>query len=186
LNIYDHIYRLALPYLLTRSNEIHIPISKGFAKTILLTEQGDPEVVIPAIILHDVGWSALTDEMQLQAFGAGVVDKDLNRMHEVEGVKIAERLLEEVNYNSQKALEIINIIDKHDSRLSAISDNDRIVKDADKLYRFTSEGLIFYLDWFEDVIFEERMAWLTSKVDSWFFTETAKTLALKELEERQA
>ncbi|KUO76985.1 MAG: phosphohydrolase [Desulfosporosinus sp. BRH_c37] len=185
VNIYDQIYMLAFPYLQTRSNEIHIPISRRFAENLLLKEQGDPEIVIPAILLHDVGWSMLTEDMQLKAFGRVDSDMGLNRIHEVEGVKIAKRILEEVGYNSQKTVEIINIIDEHDSRQSVISDNDRLVKDADKLFRYTSEGLVLYLIYF-NATFEDWVAWFKSHVDSWFFTQTAKTLALKELGKRLA
>lgn len=182
MNVIDRIYLLALPYLETRSNQIHIAVSKRFGESLLLMEKGDPEVVIPAILLHDVGWSKLTAEMQNKAFGPGC-DQSLNRIHEVEGVRIAAGILAEVNYNKTKAEEIINIIDGHDSRLTTISDNDMIVKDSDKLFRFTSEGLIFFLNIFK-VTIEERLSWLNSKVDSWFFTQAAKVMAADEYNSR--
>lgn len=183
MNAFDRIYLLASPYLQTRSNAIHIAVSKRFGESLLLKEKGDLEVVIPAILLHDVGWSKLTVEMQNKAFGPGNYDKSLNRIHEVEGVKIAAGILAEVSFNKTKAEEIINIIDGHDSRHTTISDNDMIVKDSDKLFRFTSEGLIFYLKTFKGTV-EERLGWLNSKVDSWFFTQAAKVMALEELNKR--
>lgn len=181
MNVIDRIYQIAFPYLQTRGNEIHIAVSKRFAES-LLKEKGDPEVVIPAILLHDVGWGKLTVEMQNKAIGSGK-DKALNRIHEIEGVKIAASILTEVSYNRTKINEIINIIDGHDSRLSSISDNDMIVKDSDKLFRFTSEGFIFFLN-FKKTSVKERLSWLESKVDSWFFTEAARKMALEELEKR--
>ena len=182
MNVFDRIYQIAFPYLQTRSNEIHIAVSKRFGESLLLKQKGDPEVVIPAILLHDVGWGKLTVEMQNKAIGPGN-DKVLNRIHEVEGVKIATNILAEVNYDKIKSAEIINIIDGHDSRLISISDNDMIVKDSDKLFRFTSEGFIFYLN-FKETSVKERLSWLESKVDSWFFTQTAKFMALEELKKR--
>jgi len=183
MNVFDRIYLLASPYLQTRSNGIHIAVSKRFGESLLLTEKGDPEIVIPAILLHDVGWSKLTEEMQNKAFGPGS-DKSLNRIHEVEGVKIAAGILAEVNFDKTKAEEIINIIDGHDSRLTTISDNDMIVKDSDKLFRFTCEGLIFYLNTLKGTV-EERLVWLSTKVDCWLFTQAAKVMAWEELDKRK-
>ena len=76
--IYEIIYALAKPYLNTRKNDIHVESSYRFALQLLKDEPGDPEVVIPAIICHDLGWITLTEELQLKAFGP-VFDPDLRR-----------------------------------------------------------------------------------------------------------
>ncbi len=183
MHIYEEIFALASPYLQTRGNEIHIPVSRRFAEMLLQEEKGDPEIVIPAVLLHDVGWSKLSEAMQLKAFGPGNYDKDLNRIHEVEGVKIARGILEQVGYNSAQSEEILAIIDGHDSRLTPISGSDKIVKDSDKLFRFSAEGLAFYLARFGPDI-PERLKWLQSKMDRWFFTTSARRIALQELERR--
>lgn len=183
MNIYEQIYKLAAPYLQTRNNDIHTSVARRFAERLLQEEKGEPEVVIPAILLHDVGWSKLSEAQQAKAFGPGNYDQDLNRIHEVEGVKIARGILEKVRYDPLKSEEILSIIDGHDSRLTPISESDQIVKDSDKLFRFSQEGLAFYLERFGPDI-KERLNWLESKRRSWFFTETACALALGELEAR--
>jgi len=53
--IYNEILNLAKPYLQTRANDIHVAISIQFAHKLLGMEGGEAEIVIPAIILHDVG-----------------------------------------------------------------------------------------------------------------------------------
>ncbi|ACM18509.1 metal-dependent phosphohydrolase [Geotalea daltonii FRC-32] len=179
LPIYEKIYALAKPYLNTRKNDIHVEISHGFAWRLLEDEPGDPEVVIPAILCHDLGWIKLTEELQLKAFGPGF-DPDLRRIHEVEGVKLARGILSRLDYNPQKTIEILHIIDGHDSRIQAISDSDKIVKDADKLFRCTATGLAIDMERFRQEKGPYRQ-WITSQIDSWFFTETGTRLAWAEL-----
>jgi HD superfamily phosphodiesterase len=138
---YEHIYRLAQPYLATRDNEIHTRIAYRFACRFLRIEGGDEAVVLPAVILHDVGWKAIPEELQLEAFRPGNSDMEINRIHEVQGAAIAGRILEQADYDPAKAKEIVEIIVGHDSRTEPLSLNDSLVKDADKLWRFSEEAL---------------------------------------------
>ena len=57
--IYQEIFECAKPFLRTRKNLTHTKIALGYAIKLLKKEKGDKEVVIPAILLHDVGWKAL-------------------------------------------------------------------------------------------------------------------------------
>ena len=54
-DIYRKMWKLARPYLDTRENETHTQVSLEFAQQLLKKEGGDENIVIPAIILHDVG-----------------------------------------------------------------------------------------------------------------------------------
>ncbi|MFN8457106.1 MAG: HD domain-containing protein [Anaerolineae bacterium] len=92
-------------------------------------------------MLHDIGWKMVPEEKQRNAFGPQATDKAANRLHEVEGVRIAGEILAGLEYDSAKTEEILTIIDGHDSRLEALSLNDNLVKDADKLWRFTPTGV---------------------------------------------
>lgn len=174
------IFELAKPYLNTRKNDVHIEISCRFAIRLLESEPGDPAVVIPAILCHDLGWSKLSEEQQMKAFGPGEFDHDLGRVHEVEGVKLAQGILREVAYDPEKTAEILEIIEGHDSRLIALSDSDKIVKDADKLWRFAPVGLRIDAERFKLGIMDHAQ-WLEERIEEWLFTETAKEMALKEL-----
>jgi HD superfamily phosphodiesterase len=180
LSVYERIYDLAKPYLATRKNDIHVEISHRFACRLLEVEAGDPEVAIPAIICHDLGWIRVPEHLQLKAFGPGF-DPDLRRIHEVEGVKLTRHILRQVRYSPVKTAEILDIIDGHDSRPLAISDSDKIVKDADKLFRFTAAGLAIDVERFRQNR-ESYLKWLSCQIDSWFFTETGKRLARLELD----
>jgi len=57
--IYQKIFERAKPFLRTRKNLIHTRIALRYAIKLLETVKGDEEVVIPAILLHDVGWKAV-------------------------------------------------------------------------------------------------------------------------------
>ena len=181
--IFQKIWQLAEPYLNTRKNNIHTKISTEFAYRLLEKEGGDQDIVIPAIILHDVGWKRVPENLQLKAFGPKATSPELNRLHEVEGVKIAKDILERVNYDEDRIEEILEIIDGHDSRKEAISLNDKLVKDADKLWRCSEEGFHIDIERFE-VNFVEYLNTIRSKLQKWLFTNSAKEIAREEIKNR--
>jgi len=173
-------WELAKPYLDTRENESHTEISLKFAQQLLKKEGGDEEIVIPAIILHDVGWKKVPEELHLKAFGPKA-DPELTRIHEVEGAKIAKEILEQLHYDQDKTQKILRIIEAHDTRTEAISLNDRLVKDADALYRVTSEAFRVNMARFRTT-FDQLMDHFKSVSATWFVTASAKKIAAKELE----
>jgi hypothetical protein len=176
---YPHIYRLTKPYLQTRDNELHARVSYSFALKLLETEAGDSEVVLPAILLHDVGWWTIPEDLHLQAFGPGEKDMAINRRHELEGARIAREILEQVGYDPTLTDEIAEIILGHDSRREALSPNDAIVKDSDKLWRFSEEALEVYPQQFS-LDAGVHTVWLGNQIETWFITETGKRLAKEE------
>ncbi len=178
-DIYLKIFNLAGPYLDTRDNDIHTRIAHSFALKLLEAEGGDEKVVIPAVLLHDLGWKMVPENLQLKAFGPGKRDMEINRIHEVEGAKIAREILESVNYDADLVEEIVTIISEHDSRREPLSLNDAIVKDSDKLWRFSEEALVIDPKRFR-VDPAVHADWLKHQIDRWFFTETAKKLAREE------
>ena len=181
---FQRLWRLAKPYLETRHNEIHTRISIRLATELMETEGGDPEVIVPAVILHDVGWKRIPEELQLKAFGPRASAPHLNRSHEIEGVKIARGLLKKVSYDRLLAGEILFIIDGHDSRQEAVSKNDAIVKDADKLWRYTAEGFRIDIDRFGET-YQEGLTRLKENLEHWFLTESGKKYARELLSKRR-
>jgi HD superfamily phosphodiesterase len=182
--VYEKIYRLAQPYLDTRRNDVHVEMSLQLALELLKVEGGDETIVIPAIILHDVGWKKVPEDQHLKAFGPGATSPEINRIHEEEGVRIAAKILTAVNYDNQKITEILNIIDGHDSRKKALSLDDQIVKDADKLWRYTRRGFGIDNRRFEETL-AEGLNRLRKYIDRWFFTQEAYRIAQDELQQRE-
>ena len=182
-SVYDEIYSKATPYLDTRQNDVHVSLSYAFARRLLAHyPNADDEIVLPAIVLHDVGWKMVPEEKQLSAFGPKVKDKKTQRIHETEGVKIAEEILTLLNYDKEKILEILSIIDGHDTRQEALSLNDQLVKDADKLWRFTPVGVDIDHTRF-GIARDSYIKWLDTVIDDWLFTPEAKEMALAALAE---
>ncbi|MGD9055942.1 MAG: HD domain-containing protein [Desulfobacterales bacterium] len=182
-SVVEKIYQLARSYLNTRRNDVHVEISLQFARELLKAEGGEEDIVIPAIILHDVGWKKVPEALHLKAFGPGATSPELNRMHEEQGVQIAGDILSKVQYDQDKISEILKIIDGHDSRKKAISLNDQIVKDADKLFRYSQKGFQIDNKRFEETI-SEGLSRLRKYLDRWFFTQAAYRIAKDELEKR--
>ena len=182
-SVYDEIYKQAESYLDTRHNDVHTSLSYDFARRLLAYyPDADEEIVLPAIILHDVGWKMVPEEKQLNAFGPKAKDKKTKRIHEKESVRIAEEILIRLNYDEEKMPEILSIIDGHDTRLEALSLNDQLVKDADKLWRFTPAGVD--IDHTRFGIARDRyIKWLDSVMADWFFTPQAREMAQAELTE---
>jgi HD superfamily phosphodiesterase len=181
--IYERIYEKARPYLNTRKNDIHVSLSHEFAHRLLdFYPEADSDIVVPAILLHDVGWSAVPEERHSGAFGPNANDADAQRIHEREGARIAAVILRSLDYDDGKTKEIMAIIDGHDSRPEALSLNDKLVKDADKLWRYTPTGVD--IDHTRFGIDRERyLGYLDSMIDDWFFTPEAREMAREALAE---
>ena len=104
----DALWEAAAPYLRARKNDVHIPLSYGFAETLLATHDADPDVVLPAILLHDCGWAVI--DHQVEQVGPEMHQSDRRRAHEIEGARIARELL-----TGEHVEEIATIIDGHDA-----------------------------------------------------------------------
>ncbi len=181
---YQKIFEKAKPFLRTRRNLIHTQIALQYALRLLKSEKGNERVVIPAILLHDLGWSAVPEHLHLTAFGPNPTNPKLTRVHEVEGAKIAKAILEKFDYPSKKIKEICQIIRGHDSRKRPLSWNDRIVTDSDKLWRYSRRGMAIDLSRF-GLPRQEYLVFLETTIDHWFLTPTATKIARKEISLRK-
>jgi HD domain len=143
------IWLAAKPWLDVRSNDEHTLISYGIALTLLQHHpDADPSVVLPAVLLHDVGWKMFPKEKLTDAVGPNAKYPELQRAHEIEGARIAREILESLAIPGIDLRRVIAIIDGHDTRKQALSLEDGLMKDADKLWRFTAHGVATIGDWF--------------------------------------
>lgn len=134
-----------------RKNDVHIPLSLARALELLaLYSEADKEIVSAAIILHDIGWYNIdSNEIFSKAFaGPDFLTSDIRYLHEKEGVNLARALLSKLNYEVAFIEKVCAIIDGHDTRKKASSLEDEIVRDADKLWRFSLTGISVACDWF--------------------------------------
>ena len=142
-DIFNQIWDLALPYQDKRDDSGHAATSLKYARQLVELENGNEDVVIPAIILHDVGWSQLVKERRMLIFNkdsSKEVRRELQLEHEKAGAKLAGEILRQVNYPEELIKEIQEIVSGHDTREGFISKNEGLVRDADKLTRTSREG----------------------------------------------
>lgn len=174
----QQIWALAAPYLRTRRNDIHSLFAFSLAAAMLeFHPEARLEVVLPAILLHDTGWSQVPADEVLEAIAPGGGRPDLVRLHEVEGARIAGEILGEVGHPAEFISEIQDIIDGHDSRQESLSVNDSIVKDADKIWRVTPWGLDVITDWF-GLSRSETLTLCASRVHGHLFTDAGRAMAM--------
>lgn len=169
----------AAPFLSVRRNQEHTEIAFTFAKELQKILGGRKEIIFPAIILHDVGWSAIAEELHLKAFGPNS-DPEINRIHEIEGAKIAAKILQKIDSSEADKEEICRIIESHDSGQTPANLEEKIVKDADKLFRFAPRGFSIDAQRF-NVDLRDYWNKLNEFREYWFLTEPAKIIALREL-----
>jgi HD superfamily phosphodiesterase len=180
---YQRIFELAMPFLKSRFNLPHTYIVYQYAQLLLQEERGSREIVLPACILHDVGWSSIPEDRQLTAFGPNIKDAALRRKHEVEGAAIANQILRKLGYDEALIPEILKIIDGHDTTREARSPEDAITKDSDKLFRLSALGFRIDAERFQEDI-PNRVSYLLQKMDDWFLTQTGRELAIHEMQMR--
>lgn len=173
----DAVWKLAVEHLHVRDNDGHTAYSYGLAAALCdLHPEADPDVVLPAIILHDTGWSRVPEDEVLEGIRPGANRPDLVIRHEKEGAAIAAEVLARLGHDPDRTADIIAIIDGHDSRLTALSLEDALVKDADKLWRLTPHGVDTVMDWF-GLTREQAHVLIGGRVHDHLFTDAARTMA---------
>jgi HD domain len=149
---YNHIFKAAEKYMRVRKNDVHIPISYSYAiKLIEKYPQANADLAAIGIILHDIGWYSIDeDDIFKKGFQSeNFMQSDVRYLHESEGVRLSAEVLTSLDYSADFISKIGEIIDGHDTRSFAKSLEDEIVRDADKLWRFTATGVSIACDWFK-------------------------------------
>jgi hypothetical protein len=150
-NRYDKVWRACEPYMRARKNDVHIPLSFAFARKLLtLHPEADPDIVLLALLLHDIGWWSIDmHDIIEKGFGPNMMQSDVRFLHEKESVRLSRGLLQQTCWPESVIKAVAEIIDGHDTRPHPRSLNDRLVRDADKLWRFTVTGVAVACDWFK-------------------------------------
>ena len=97
----------------------------------------DESIVMPVVLLHDVGYSAVTRD-------ANPNELEIRRVHSEEGAKIAEQILRDMDYPKDKIREVKRLIHKHDDwAFGDTFDNEpalRFFNDFDFMWMASEEG----------------------------------------------
>lgn len=187
LSRYDPVWRAAEPYMRARKNDVHIPLSFAWAQKLLdHYSDGDRDICSLAILLHDIGWYSIDmDTIISDGFRSdNFLQSDTRYLHETEGVRLGTEVLKETGWSEDIIAAVCEIIDGHDTRPDPRHLNDRIVRDADKLWRFSVTGIAVASDWFAMTPHEyaDRLVPQFEK----FETDYGRELAMQELERTRA
>ncbi len=146
----DPIWRAIVVESRTRSNDIHLPISFAYAERLCdAYPEADALVVRVAILLHDTGWARVEESRILsEGFTGDWRRADVRYEHERHGCDIAREVLPALGYDEAFVDRVTDIIDGHDTRPDSKSLEDSLVRDADRLWRFTPTGIALASGWF--------------------------------------
>jgi|Deesub1362A_J573_1020465.scaffolds.fasta_scaffold00193_30 putative nucleotidyltransferase with HDIG domain len=190
---YKAMYDAARPFLQVRNNEQHTLHVLQFALKLMESIGGDKRIIIPAVLFHDTGYS-IFDGINFNSEAENTIKKmmrdpkchrELAKIHEEEGARIAEIILRSLKYPDTFIEHIVEIILRHDSGgRRARSIEEKVVRDADKLWRYTSDAVIFYSK-FLGISPSQYLSYLETSLDRMFFTEEARNIALRELNRRR-
>jgi|SRR3989338_110764 len=143
------IWNAALPYQDARPNDRgHIEVVTYFALQLLEIMIGaERKVVIPATILHDIGWSQVSQESRdlfknpYSPHFEEVDNPKMRRFHQYESIRLATGILLGSQYPTysptSSIVDILRIIGDHDTRDNFEGLNAHVMGDADRLWRFT-------------------------------------------------
>ncbi len=151
LSRYDPVWRGAETYMRARKNDVHIPLSFDWCQRLLAVHpEADVDICSLAILLHDIGWYSI-DQADIieQGFRSdNFLTSDVRYLHESEGVRLGTEILQQTGWSQEVIDAVCEIIDGHDTRPDPHHLNDRVVRDADKLWRYEVTGICVAADWF--------------------------------------
>jgi len=179
---YQNVWRSAVRYLSKGLNKDFVLHTKGVVKAmelILKKEKGDPDILIPAAMLHDVGWAKVPKKYQC------TTDKKKQlqgmKLHIKYAPEIISSILQPLNYKTSEVNEIIEIIKSHKfckpRKLSK-----KLLIDADQLSDVFKEQFNSDIKTYDSTskkLYDFRIN------NNAFYTKTAKNIFLKLMNERR-
>lgn len=189
----DAVWVAARPYLRSRANDVHLPLSFTFAELLLdYHPEADALVTRLATLLHDTGWARVDEERIIsEGFRSeNAMQSDVRILHEQEGCNIAREILPPLGYSEAVVDAVCDIIDGHDSDPNHNGIEDAIMRDADRLWRFQPTGMAYSALWFgktpqeirlrlEDTIYEQL---ITPEARAMAEVELARSIELLKLD----
>jgi len=178
----DALWRAVEPATRTRSNDVHLPMTVAYAERLCAAHpEANTELVRVTALLHDTGWSRIDEERIFrEGFAEGWKTSRVRHEHEEHGCAIAREVLPGLGYSAAFVAAVVAIIDGHDTRPEALSLEDALLRDADRLWRFNPTGIAVASGWFSTT--PAGYAHLTETQDyPELLTEAGRRIALAEL-----
>jgi putative nucleotidyltransferase with HDIG domain len=158
--IYRKIFELATPFLKKARPEdvLHTKVVVSLMKEIVEGEglEREADVLIPAAILHDIGWSQISEEDKVKR------SPEARFKHMREGVKIARKILGRLDYSQPKIKRVCQLISIHDNQYVELPVKDELAKrliEADNLWILSKEAFDYYCErekWSRSFLLEKQ------------------------------
>jgi HD superfamily phosphodiesterase len=178
---FEKIWELALPYLKKGKRKDFVLHTKGVIRAVeslLKEEKGDANILIPAAILHDVGWAKVPTKLQMS--DAETEKTEALELHLEYAVPIIEEILAECGYNKSFSKKIADVVLAHKFKNPRRSDK-RLLIDADTLADVFKEQFASDIEAYKTTA--KRLFGFRSR--NKFYTKTAKSIFQKELDKRK-
>ena len=158
-----------------------------YGRYLLRHEEGEEEIIIPALYLHDIGWGSVNFDDFRKASPEKKRKSASLSLHMKYGAVLAREILEDLDCDPQKAHTIVSIIAIHDEpdKVFAMENpSATLIVEADRMDRYGPESI----NRFTAMFGENCLAWEQSKkaseylregLELWFRTRTGKALAEK-------
>ena len=175
------IWKLAIPYLKKGIRKDFLVHTKGVVKAmklLLKKEKGDPNILIPAAILHDVGWAKVPAKLQKSKDKKEV--RKAMELHLKYAVPIIKEILGKVGYKRNQIKKVVEIVLSHKYHNPRRHDK-RLLIDADNLSDIFKDQ--FYSDCRVYKISPKEF--LKIRRENKFYTKTAQEIFQKELKKRE-
>jgi len=132
------IWNEAKPYQDSRNDPGHGEFVTYFTIQLLPYFEADRSIVIPAAIMHDIGWYKTDINAWKNAVKSGDTEGEAKRRpHQNRSVGLAGKILDRVGYSERCHFPIFDIIGDHDTRKLPPTTEAKVVWDADMLWRVT-------------------------------------------------
>lgn len=192
---FEEIWRLALPFQDKRNDAGHAAVATDYARYLLaLLPQAEAQVVVPAIMLHDIGWSQMPPDKLLIAYNKPSKEAEyMARLeHQIYALDLALQIMQSVDYDTTFIGSILVIIAQHDTRRGFLSLEDAVVRDADKLWRYKApvhlQVTAHNKGWTSRAQVETHLAKWVANIDreGFFLTPEAREIARQDFVNYQA
>ena len=180
---FQKIWELALPYLKKGKRKDFVIHTSGVVRAmelLLLSEMGDPDILIPAAILHDTGWSKVSEKYQKTNVKADVLVG--MKLHLEKSAPIIEKILSKLDYDGEFIKTITEIVLAHKFVDNPDSLEKILLIDADTLSDVFKEQ--FYRDCAEYGLSPSKM--FEIRKNNRFHLESARNIFEQELSKRKS
>jgi uncharacterized protein len=156
-----------------------------YGKYLLRHEEGDEEIVIPALYLHDIGWGSVNFDDFRKASPKKKKEAVSVFLHMRNGAAFARKILDDLGWDPEKTQMIVSIIEIHDDtdKIFALDNpSANLITEADRMDRYGPESINRFKAMLGENYFNEDhrkkgSAYLREGLEVWFRTRTGKALA---------